>query len=55
VSQINLNYYEDKYIILPYFCLLNINISLDLFGIILLLLALIVGLLSFFALDNKLF
>ena len=55
VSQVNLNYYEDKYIILPYFYLLNINISLDLFGIILLLIALIVGLLSFFALDNKLF
>ena len=55
VSSINSEYYNNYYTIIPYCTFFNIQITLDLFGIILLLIALFVGLFSFLALDNKLF
>ena len=55
ISSLNTEYYNNSYTIVPYCNFFNIQITLDLFGIILLLIALFVGLFSFLALDNKLF
>ena len=53
--ELNNYYYSNIYYIKPFYNFLNIDVSLDFFGIILLAIAYISGLLSFLALDNKLY
>ena len=55
IVELNNYYYNNDYIINPYYNYLNIGISLDFFGLVLLLIAYFAGLLSFLALDNKLY
>jgi formate hydrogenlyase subunit 3/multisubunit Na+/H+ antiporter MnhD subunit len=55
ILELNNYYYNNNYIINPYYNFLNIGISLDFFGLILLMIAYFAGLLSFLALDNKLY
>ena len=55
INTINLQIYNNFYIIIPKICFFNITLNVDFFGLIILLLAYLVGFLSFLALDNKLF
>jgi len=55
IVELNNYYYNNDYIINPYYNFLNIGVSLDFFGIVLLMIAYFSGLLSFLALDNKLY
>lgn len=55
IVELNNYYYSNDYIINPYYNFFNIEVSLDFFGMVLLTIAYIVGLLSFLALDNKLY
>lgn len=55
ILELNNYYYSNMYSIKPFYNFLNIDISIDFFGLVLLFLAYISGLLSFLALDNKLY
>jgi hypothetical protein len=55
IVELNNYNYNNDYIINPYYSFLNIGVSLDFFGIVLLMIAYFSGLLSFLALDNKLY
>ena len=55
LSDLNIYFYNNLYIINPYYNFYNLNLSLDFFGVVLLIIAYFVGFLSFLALDNKLY
>lgn len=55
ISDVNINYLNSYYMITPQYNVFNINMSMDFFGTVLLIIAYLVGLLSFLALDNKLY
>lgn len=55
LSDLNIYFYNNLYIINPYYNFYNLNLSLDFFGVVLLMIAYFVGFLSFLALDNKLY
>ena len=55
INTLNLQIYNNFYIIIPQMYFFNITLTVDFFGLVILLLAYLVGFLSFLALDNKLF
>lgn len=55
INLINSQIYNSYYIIIPKIYFFNITLNVDFFGLIILLLAYLVGFLSFLSLDNKLF
>ena len=55
INTLNLQIYNNFYIIIPQIYFFNITLTVDFFGLVILLLAYLVGFLSFLALDNKLF